>query len=166
MIKIWETENSYLLRRIMKILQRVIIFAFLLLMACGPENSAQPEELQLKSISIEPTNDPDKNNTYEILVHFNRPFTPEELKPAPGYRHTYGIKYWLESKTGWSCKPWDVRIVQGGLTRNDNSSYLLTSESSHHPLRGWNPKTDEAFTPTNISSVIVELYIQDKRDDE
>lgn len=142
----------------------MLALTVLLSLGCNQEHEAvsQLPPPSLQKVTMHATDSNDPTETYELILHFDRALTQDEVTPAWQYRHQYGLKVWLYSRTGWSSKPWGVAPVQAGLMRGSNTAYLLTSESSHHPIRSYSDEVDRAFEPDNLSKVSIELYERDK----
>lgn len=149
-------------RLISTVVLSFLIFISLLVVPSKAIASSQP--LQITSAEVQQIPDAPPRNDYELVVMFNRPLTRSELYPARLLRYTYGVKYWIESRTGWKNEPSGIDGVQEGLTRDDHLSYWLTSESSYYPIGrfSYDEEVDKAFRKGNIKSLRVELYKQDK----
>ena len=121
--------------------------------------SEKPQiKLKIANVELEYKSSAKKRNDHELIVCFNRPLTKEELDPGPGYTLKYGMKYYIESISGWKRSSYSTRKVQSGLTIRNKKCYLLLSESSFHPLRGNEEETDKNFRKENISEITIELY--------
>jgi hypothetical protein len=148
----------------------IIAIVFICLVFIGSllpsEVSANAQELQIVSAEMRAIPDAPPQRDYELIIKFNRPLTNSELYPARFLRYTYGVKFWLTSRTGWKREPYDIQGLQSGLAREDNLSYWLTGETLYHPAgrSGYNKEVDEAFRKGNIESLSIELYKQDKND--
>lgn len=152
----------------MRRLASTMVLSFLIFISFLPLSSkalADSQQLQITSAEVRQIPDGSPRNDYELVITFNRPLTRPELYPARFLRYTYGVKYWIESRTGWKNEPWGIDGVQEGLTRDDNLSYWLTSESSYYPIGrfSYDEEVDRAFRKGNIKSLRVELYKQDKK---
>lgn len=152
-------------------MRRLITMVFTcLLMFVGFLLPASPavslEQLQVTSAEILAIPDGPPRDDYELIITFNRPLTHSEVTPARFNRYTYGLKYEITSRTGWSEKSWGVSNIQSGLTRNDNRSYWVVGEGSFNPPGRYshNLEADAAFRKGNIDTVGIELYTQDKKD--
>ncbi|WP_205369797.1 hypothetical protein [Thermoleptolyngbya sp. PKUAC-SCTB121] len=84
---------------------------------------ANSQQLQIVSAYLRQIPDASPRNDHELIIAFNRPLTRVELNPAGFLRYPYGIKYWVESYTGWKHEPSSIEGIQEGLARDDNLSY-------------------------------------------
>lgn len=141
----------------------VVIF----LAACNTDHGPREQPLQIVDVTIHTDSQAAPRESHRLIMHFNRALTEQELSSARGHvtpRYTYGFTYEIETNSGHKIARKRTKDIMQYFIRDKGKAYLLTSESDHHPLRGFNSDVDKAFQPSNINSIKVRLFQQDKQD--